>query len=226
MSAEEILGWVADLLLPVGAGQMFAKSLSTTVNDLAKDAMKIGKPPSYQASQLSQYYLSKISDYKLMANQMAFEMSDVATQILSAGKNPMWASLVLASWLKQREEYFTKINNSDGAAPIINEIASFDGLVEKVVVDWGTSAQNAVGNLFDGISNGDSVVNGISDYSNLKNMLKDGAWSRPMKVGDVAADAATAMFSHLLPLALHQNDKVRPTLNADVSGLMTTNLSL
>lgn len=89
MSAEEILGWVADLLLPVGAGQMFAKSLSTTVNDLAKDAMKIGKPPSYQASQLSQYYLSKISDYKLMANQMAFEMSDVATQILSAGKNPM-----------------------------------------------------------------------------------------------------------------------------------------
>ncbi len=89
MSAEQVLGWLADLLLPVGAGQMFAKSLSTSVNALAKDAMKIDKPPSYQASQLSQYYLGKMNDYKTMANQMAFEFSTVATQILADGKNPV-----------------------------------------------------------------------------------------------------------------------------------------
>lgn len=95
MSAEQILGFIAELLVPVGAGQMFGKTLSTTVNDLAKDAMKIGKPPSYQASQLSQFYLNKMNDYKLMANQMAFEMTDVATQILAAGKNPMLVLFIL-----------------------------------------------------------------------------------------------------------------------------------
>ncbi len=43
-------------------------------------------------------------------------------------------------------------------------------------------------------------------------MLKDGKWARDLKVGDVAAAATTAIFSHMIPLALHQNDKVRPTL--------------
>lgn len=101
---------------------------------------------------------------------------------------------------------------SEGAASIINEIAGFDELVEHVVTDWSNGAQKSVENLFSGITQGDTVVDGISDYATLKTMLKDGAWSRAMKVGDIGSDAATAMFSHLLPLALHQNDKVRPTL--------------
>lgn len=90
MSAEKILGFIAELLIPVGAGQMFGKTLSTTVNDLSR----AGRPPSYEASQLSQYYSNKINDYKLMANQMAFEMTDVATQILGAGRNPMFVLLL------------------------------------------------------------------------------------------------------------------------------------
>jgi hypothetical protein len=42
--------------------------------------------------------------------------------------------------------------------------------------------------------------------------MRDGAWLRNILLGDIAAYATTAMFSHLLPLALHQNDKVRPVL--------------
>lgn len=106
----------------------------------------------------------------------------------------------------------TNTNISEGAASIINEVAGFDQMVEHIVTDWSNGAQKSVENLFQGIASSDTVVDGISDYATLKSMLKDGAWSRAMKVGDIGSDAAAAMFSHLLPLAVHQNDKVRPTL--------------
>ncbi|KAI9639927.1 hypothetical protein NHQ30_011703, partial [Ciborinia camelliae] len=190
VSATEILGFISELLLPVGAGQMFAKTFSGTVNSLAADALKIGKPPSYKASQISLYYLGKMNDYKLMGNQMGFEIGDAAEQILALGKSP--------------------VEISEGALGIINEVTGFDELVDNVVTKWGDSAQTAVANLFDGITSADTITNGVSNYATLLGMIADGAWSRDMAVGDIAPNAATSMFSHLIPSLFTRMISVRP----------------
>lgn len=95
---------------------------------------------------------------------------------------------------------------------MINEVTDSDNLVDNVVTEWRNSAQTAVGSLFDGITSMNTITNGVSDYASLLGMMADGAWSRNMAVGDIASNAAAAMFSHLIPTALRQNDKVQSLL--------------
>jgi len=84
MSAAAILGGIAEILMPVGAGQFIAHGLRKAVLPLATDAMKAAD----KASATSQYYLGKLNDYKLLANQMGFEFSAQAETVLAGGKNP------------------------------------------------------------------------------------------------------------------------------------------
>ncbi len=85
MSAPEILGFIAKNFLPVGIGQSFSKGLQQVV----RDSSAWEKGQSYIPSQLQQYYRGKMDEYRLMANQMSFEMSSVVEQILAAAKNPV-----------------------------------------------------------------------------------------------------------------------------------------
>ena len=75
---------------------MIAKSFASGVSDLAKGLAKTGRggrgakpdnPPSYAQSQ-ADYFKKKMGNYKVMGNQMAFEMATAASEFLAAGKNP------------------------------------------------------------------------------------------------------------------------------------------
>jgi hypothetical protein len=85
MQAADILSGLAEVLFPVGAGQFIANGIRKTVVPLASDAMKAAKG----ASATSQYYLGKMNDYKVIANQMGFEFSAQAEAVLAGGKNPV-----------------------------------------------------------------------------------------------------------------------------------------
>ncbi|KAF4626441.1 hypothetical protein G7Y89_g11715 [Cudoniella acicularis] len=185
MSAADILGAIAEILMPVGAGQFIANGIRKAVVPLAADAMKVAE----KASATSQYYLGKMNDYKVLANQMGFEFSAQAEAVLAGGKNP-----------------------TDGAAALIEETADFEDLIGKIGDNWSSTAANALNHIFSGTTATDLITNGISNYASLTAMVSDGKYSRSMTLGDIAGTAATAMFSQLLPLAIHQNDNVRPTL--------------
>ena len=75
-----------------------------------------------------------------------------------------------------------------------------------------TSAQGMIEKIFDGNGITDIITNGVSNFDSLTNMLKDGKWSLPVSIDDAAGSATSILMSQLLPLALLQNDKVRPVL--------------
>jgi hypothetical protein len=81
-----------------------------------------------------------------------------------------------------------------------------------VTDNWASSTSNALGSIFSGTTSTDVVTNGISDFAALTNAVRDGKFSRQLALGDTVGAAKTALFSQLLPLALHQNEKVRPVL--------------
>ena len=95
---------------------------------------------------------------------------------------------------------------------IFNEVASFDDLVVQIGDKWAGGAQGTIEKIFSGNGVTDVITDGISNFDSLTNMLKDGKWSLPISVGDAVGSATSILMSQLLPLALLQNDKVRPVL--------------
>lgn len=86
MSAAEIIGFVADFL-SLGAGQLISKGVESAVGPLTKATGKAGEAPDYVSSQVAQYYKNQLNNYKQMGNQMAFEVTNIAGEYISAGKN-------------------------------------------------------------------------------------------------------------------------------------------
>jgi hypothetical protein len=80
MSAAEILGFLAELVIPIRGGQIVAKAFAQSISNIANKASQIGK-----------FYLSKINEFKGLANQIGFEFGSVAKQILAARKNLTYA---------------------------------------------------------------------------------------------------------------------------------------
>jgi len=95
---------------------------------------------------------------------------------------------------------------------LIEEVSDFDDLIGKIGDNWSSSSANALNHIFHGTTATDLVTNGVSNYASLTAMVSDGKYSRSLTSVDIAGIAATAMFAQLLPLAIHQNDNVRPTL--------------
>ncbi len=95
---------------------------------------------------------------------------------------------------------------------ITNEVSAFNELAEKIVTDWSKTAHATIENLFNGAMKAYKIVDGISDYASLIDMMKDGKWSRNLKMNNLADYATKAVISHIIPIALRQNDKVRPVL--------------
>jgi hypothetical protein len=94
MSAAEIIGFVADFL-SLGVGQIVSKGVESAVGPLTKATGKGDVAPDYVSSQVAQYYKNQLSNYKQMGNQMAFEVTTVAGEYISAGKNLVYVTNLL-----------------------------------------------------------------------------------------------------------------------------------
>lgn len=94
MSAAEIIGFVADFL-SLGVGQIVSKGVESAVGPLTKATGKGDVAPDYVSSQVAQYYKNQLNNYKQMGNQMAFEVTTVAGEYISAGKNLVYVTNLL-----------------------------------------------------------------------------------------------------------------------------------
>lgn len=80
-----IIGFLADLVIP-GIGSMIGRVGEQTFARSLKSFSK-KEPPSYADSQAFEAAKKRGLDYQLMGNNIAFEMSVTATEILAQGKN-------------------------------------------------------------------------------------------------------------------------------------------
>ena len=84
-SALNVLSMFAELILPVGAGQMFAATMKGAINTVTQAARDTEK-----AVAKSKFYVDQANNYKMQAQMFGFEVSDTATQkILEGGKDLM-----------------------------------------------------------------------------------------------------------------------------------------
>jgi hypothetical protein len=88
----------------------------------------------------------------------------------------------------------------------------FNDLTNHMFVGWESSVGTTMEKIFSGTMHGDKIHNGRSNYATLLDMFAEGGWSEPLPIKDPVAISTKAAFSYLIPLAMTQSDKVRPTL--------------
>ncbi|KAJ5766037.1 uncharacterized protein N7511_003653 [Penicillium nucicola] len=186
MDAAEILGWIAEFM-SFGVGQFAAKGLE---KGFASKLPSYEEATSGKASEVAQATKNKINAFKQNTNQMAFELSSIASEYIAEGKNLV-----------------------GGAESIITECTKFSELAHNITQTWSSSINQYTDKLFSGkLTGDDSQGSGISEFTTLTNMVRDGMYTRRVDPGDVTSHAVDVLFSQLIPISLHQDDDSRPTL--------------
>lgn len=68
-------------------------------------------------------------------------------------------------------------------------------------------------NVFNRTTATDTFINGMPSFKTLQGLLADGKWTQPFSdVSYMSSMIEPTLVSHLIPLALWQNDKVWPII--------------
>lgn len=83
-SAINVLSMFAEVLMPVGAGQMLSTTMRGAINAATAAARDIDK-----IAVKAKYYVDQANNYKMQAQIFGFEISESAESLLEKGKDLM-----------------------------------------------------------------------------------------------------------------------------------------